>query len=181
MSSSSAAKDDVRLASVASGTLSKTCAFEAKVSTCPKTESPNSQHVLCLYMPDVYDKAKVTEVMKILLGEHGMNLSGVKSNLYTAIGAYDVTVRVYANVPCICCQGLTASTRVAYNLQSVFLFQLHKRYSQMNEFIQVWKNTSLLKDAEIKVNLTPFQLQYCCLLIFTFEICRNSKIIISPI
>lgn len=72
--------------SLVSGSLSKTCAFEAKVSTCPKNEAPNSQHVLCLYMPDVYDQDKVTEVMKILLGEHGMTLSGVKSNLYTAIG-----------------------------------------------------------------------------------------------
>jgi len=72
--------------SLTSGPLSSTSAFEAKVATCPKNESQNSQHLLCLYMPDVYDKDAVTEVMRILLKNHGMNLSGVKSNLYTAIG-----------------------------------------------------------------------------------------------
>ncbi|OBZ69955.1 hypothetical protein A0H81_10450, partial [Grifola frondosa] len=72
--------------SLMSGPLSSTCADLAKVSTCPKNETPNYTHVLCLYMPDVYDKDSVTEVMKILLRNHGMNLMGVKSNLYTAIG-----------------------------------------------------------------------------------------------
>ncbi|KAH8087844.1 translation initiation factor eIF 4e-like domain-containing protein [Cristinia sonorae] len=73
-------------ASLIEGPLSHTCADVAKVATCPKNETPNYQHVLCLYMPNVYDKDAVTEVMKVLLGKHGMNLMGVKSDLYTAIG-----------------------------------------------------------------------------------------------
>lgn len=48
--------------SLVSGPLASTSAFEAKVATCPKTESPNYQHVLCVYMPDVYDKDAVLEV-----------------------------------------------------------------------------------------------------------------------
>jgi len=98
--------------SLISGPLSSTNAFEAKVATSPKTETPNYQHVICLYMPDVYDKDAVTEVMKILLKNHGMNLSGVKSNLYTGIGL---------------------DSKHASGIPST-----------------VWKNTALLKDAEIK-------------------------------
>ncbi|KAJ7928444.1 hypothetical protein B0H13DRAFT_1967290 [Mycena leptocephala] len=80
--------------SVVSGPLAATCAFSVK-------------HLICVYMPDVYDKDAVTEVMnmkfdsksylcltdapapqvmKVLLRNHGLNLSGVKSNMYTALG-----------------------------------------------------------------------------------------------
>ncbi|KAF4621345.1 hypothetical protein D9613_000846 [Agrocybe pediades] len=72
--------------SLVSGPLSETTAFRAKVSTSPENETPNYQHLICVYMPDVYNKEKVTEVMKILLRNHGVNLSGVKSDLYTSIG-----------------------------------------------------------------------------------------------
>ncbi|TFY65444.1 hypothetical protein EVJ58_g1967 [Rhodofomes roseus] len=72
--------------SLISGPLASTSAHCAKVATCPKHEVPNYSHVLCLYVPNVYDKEDVTEIMKILLRKHGMNLMGVKSNLYTAIG-----------------------------------------------------------------------------------------------
>jgi hypothetical protein len=48
--------------SLVSGPLSSTCATMAKVATSPKTDMPNYQHVMCLYMPDVYDKDAVTEV-----------------------------------------------------------------------------------------------------------------------
>ncbi|PSR73760.1 hypothetical protein PHLCEN_2v10404 [Hermanssonia centrifuga] len=72
--------------SLVDGPLSSTCAHLAKVSTCPQEQNPNYQHVLCLYMPDVYDKDAVIEVMKVLLRQHGLNLMGVKSNLYTTIG-----------------------------------------------------------------------------------------------
>ncbi|KAJ3484034.1 hypothetical protein NLI96_g5922 [Meripilus lineatus] len=72
--------------SLIEGPLASSCAQIAKVSTCPKNETPNYQHVMCLYMPDVYNQADVTEVMKILLGKHGLNLMGVKSDLYTSIG-----------------------------------------------------------------------------------------------
>ncbi|GBE81298.1 hypothetical protein SCP_0310250 [Sparassis crispa] len=68
------------------GPLSDTCADTAKVATCSQNETANHTHVLCLYMPNVYDKSIVTEVMKVLLGKHGMTLTGVKSDLYTLIG-----------------------------------------------------------------------------------------------
>ncbi|EIN06740.1 hypothetical protein PUNSTDRAFT_72870 [Punctularia strigosozonata HHB-11173 SS5] len=72
--------------SIVSGPLSSTAIYTAKVSTSPKVDSPNYQHVICMYMPDVYNKTAVTEAMKVLLQDHGMNLSGVKSDLYTCIG-----------------------------------------------------------------------------------------------
>ncbi|KAJ3551925.1 hypothetical protein NM688_g4431 [Phlebia brevispora] len=72
--------------SLIEGPLASTAAYSIKVATSPREETPNYQHVLCLYIPDVYDKEKVVEVMKVLLRQHGMNLMGVKSNLYTAIG-----------------------------------------------------------------------------------------------
>lgn len=93
-------------ASLVEGPLASTCATLAKVSTSPKDESQNYQHVMCLYVPDVYDKDKIIEVkvlrmpvgdlatltsfqvMRVLLRNHGLNLMGVKSNLYTAIGKY---------------------------------------------------------------------------------------------
>ncbi|KAH9485488.1 UPF0696 protein C11orf68-like protein [Psilocybe cubensis] len=72
--------------SLVSGPLHATPAYLAKVSTSPQHETPNAQHLICVYLPDVYDKASVTEVMKLLLRNHGVNLSGVKSDLYTHIG-----------------------------------------------------------------------------------------------
>lgn len=72
--------------SLVSGPLSSTSASLAKVATCPKSETPNYQHLLCIYLPNVYDKAAVIEVMRVLLRNHGMNVLGVKANLYTAIG-----------------------------------------------------------------------------------------------
>ncbi|PBK82875.1 hypothetical protein ARMGADRAFT_689066 [Armillaria gallica] len=69
--------------SLVDGPLSKTAAFCTKVATCPADEKPNYQHVLCIYMPNAYDKDAVTEVMKVLLRHHGLNLSGVKTDLYT--------------------------------------------------------------------------------------------------
>jgi hypothetical protein len=72
--------------SLVSGALASTCAFLTKVATSPANETPHHQHVICLYIPDVYDKDAVTDVMKVLLRNHGVNLSGVKSDLYTAVG-----------------------------------------------------------------------------------------------
>ncbi|KAJ7244150.1 hypothetical protein B0H12DRAFT_811022 [Mycena haematopus] len=71
--------------SLVEGPLAATCAFRAKVATSP-ADGNATQHLICIYMPDVYDKDAVTEVMKVLLRSHGMNLSGVKSNMYTALG-----------------------------------------------------------------------------------------------
>ncbi|KAI0665655.1 translation initiation factor eIF 4e-like domain-containing protein [Trametes maxima] len=72
--------------SLISGPLSATSAYLAKVATSPQSETPNYSHLVCVYVPDVYDQASVTEVMKVLLRNHGLNLMGVKSNLYTSIG-----------------------------------------------------------------------------------------------
>ncbi|KAF8550931.1 hypothetical protein OG21DRAFT_1468038 [Imleria badia] len=72
--------------SLASGPLSSTSAFCAKVATSPENAVPGHQHLICVYIPDVYDKEDVTAVMKVLLRQHGLNLSGVKSDVYTIIG-----------------------------------------------------------------------------------------------
>ncbi|KAG1746501.1 translation initiation factor eIF 4e-like domain-containing protein [Suillus lakei] len=72
--------------SLVSGALASTCAFLTKVATSPANETPHHQHVICLYIPDVYNKDAVTDVMKVLLRNHGVNLSGVKSDLYTGVG-----------------------------------------------------------------------------------------------
>jgi hypothetical protein len=50
------------LASLIEGPLASTSAHLTKVATSPRNEQPNHQHVLCLYVPDVYDKSDVTEV-----------------------------------------------------------------------------------------------------------------------
>ncbi|KAF9501436.1 hypothetical protein BDN71DRAFT_1439015 [Pleurotus eryngii] len=98
--------------SLVSGPLAQTSAFQAKVATSPQEENPNYQHVICVYMPDVYDKDAVTKVMRVLLRNHGLNLSGVKSDMYTSLG---IDSKHPSGIP---------ST--------------------------IWKNTSLMKDAEIK-------------------------------
>ncbi|KAJ3506666.1 hypothetical protein NLJ89_g6744 [Agrocybe chaxingu] len=58
--------------SLVSGPLHSTPAHLAKVSTSSESESSNAQHLIC--------------IMKVLLRNHGVNLSGVKSDLYTVIG-----------------------------------------------------------------------------------------------
>ncbi|KAJ3889232.1 translation initiation factor eIF 4e-like domain-containing protein [Lentinula edodes] len=72
--------------SLINGPLADTDAFCAKVATTPRDANPNHLHVICLYFPDVYNKDAVTKAMKILLRNHGFNLSGVKSDMYTLLG-----------------------------------------------------------------------------------------------
>ncbi|KZV73957.1 hypothetical protein PENSPDRAFT_602017 [Peniophora sp. CONT] len=72
--------------SLLEGPLSKTTAYLAKVATCPINDTHNSQHIICIYVPDVYDQAAVTEVLRVLVRQHGITPNGVKSNLYTSIG-----------------------------------------------------------------------------------------------
>jgi hypothetical protein len=52
----------VKAASLVSGPLFSTSADVAKVATSPGQETANYQHLICVYIPDVYDKASVTEV-----------------------------------------------------------------------------------------------------------------------
>jgi hypothetical protein len=54
--------------SLVSGPLSETSAFLAKVSTSPTQDTPNYQHVICLYIPNVYDKDEVLKV-KVTLSD----------------------------------------------------------------------------------------------------------------
>ncbi|EJU04991.1 hypothetical protein DACRYDRAFT_114291 [Dacryopinax primogenitus] len=44
------------------------------------------QHLICVYLPDLYDKAAVTEVLKVLIGKVGLTPSSAKTDLYTQIG-----------------------------------------------------------------------------------------------
>ena len=50
------------LGSLVSGPLAASSAKLAKVSTSPQAEMPSYQHVICLYLPNVYDKDDVTAV-----------------------------------------------------------------------------------------------------------------------
>ncbi|KAJ7594949.1 hypothetical protein C8J56DRAFT_452982 [Mycena floridula] len=72
--------------SLISGSLASTAAHLAKVSTTPADPGAHYQHVICLYLPDIFDKNAVIEVMRVLLGSLGANLTGVKSNLATDLG-----------------------------------------------------------------------------------------------
>ena len=54
--------DDASSGSLVSGPLASTAAFTAKVSTSPEHDQPNYQHVMCIYVPDVYDKDAMAEV-----------------------------------------------------------------------------------------------------------------------
>ncbi|KDQ20000.1 hypothetical protein BOTBODRAFT_27407 [Botryobasidium botryosum FD-172 SS1] len=72
--------------SVASGPLSSTPVFSAKVSTSPKNDAgPNYQHVICVYLPNIYDESAAREVLRILVREHSTP-SAAKPDLYTGIG-----------------------------------------------------------------------------------------------
>ncbi|KAG8895408.1 hypothetical protein FRC01_012386, partial [Tulasnella sp. 417] len=71
--------------SIASGPLSTSPARLAKVSTAKRGEGADS-HVLCLYLPDIFDETAAREVLKTLIREHGIVPSGAKPDLYTHIG-----------------------------------------------------------------------------------------------
>ena len=57
--------------SLVSGPLTQTSAFVAKVSTTPRSPGPNYQHVICVYLPNVFDKDEVTKVRHIGLSTLG--------------------------------------------------------------------------------------------------------------
>lgn len=48
--------------SLVSGPLSTTSAWLAKVATSPGYETLNYQHIICVYIPDVYDRNAVLKV-----------------------------------------------------------------------------------------------------------------------
>ncbi|KAG8955619.1 hypothetical protein FRC04_007610 [Tulasnella sp. 424] len=71
--------------SIAAGPLSTSSARLGKVSTAKRGEGADS-HVICLYLPDIFDETAARDVLKILIQEHGVIPSGAKPDLYTHIG-----------------------------------------------------------------------------------------------
>ncbi|CAE6487710.1 unnamed protein product [Rhizoctonia solani] len=68
------------------GALSKTPAFCLKVATTPADVLPNHRYLICLYLPDLYDKAAVTEVLRTVCQSTGIRPNSAKADLYTLIG-----------------------------------------------------------------------------------------------
>ncbi|KAG8830787.1 hypothetical protein FRC17_004245 [Serendipita sp. 399] len=75
--------------SLISGGLSHTSASSLRASTAPFADVEGGsahRHLIEIFFPNVYDEDMAREVMKVLLGDHGLKISGAKPNLYTAIG-----------------------------------------------------------------------------------------------
>ncbi|KAG9095645.1 hypothetical protein FS749_010033 [Ceratobasidium sp. UAMH 11750] len=68
------------------GALSKTSAYCAKVATTPSTVEPNHRYLICLYLPNLYDKDAVTEVLRTVCRSTGVRPNSAKTDLYTMIG-----------------------------------------------------------------------------------------------
>ncbi|CAE6418138.1 unnamed protein product, partial [Rhizoctonia solani] len=68
------------------GALSKTPAFCLKVATTPADVLPNHRYLICLYLPDLYDKAIVTEVLRTVCQSTGIRPNSAKTDLYTILG-----------------------------------------------------------------------------------------------
>ncbi|KAJ1306015.1 hypothetical protein OPQ81_010729 [Rhizoctonia solani] len=68
------------------GALSKTPAFCLKVATTPTDVLPNHRYLICLYLPDLYEKAAVTEVLRTVCQSTGVRPNSAKTDLYTIIG-----------------------------------------------------------------------------------------------
>ncbi|CAE6475728.1 unnamed protein product [Rhizoctonia solani] len=68
------------------GALSNTPAFCLKVATTPADVLPNHRYLICLYLPDLYDKAVVTEVLRTVCQSTGVRPNSAKTDLYTIIG-----------------------------------------------------------------------------------------------
>ncbi|KAG9124633.1 hypothetical protein FRC07_010859 [Ceratobasidium sp. 392] len=68
------------------GALSKTPAFCVKVATTPSTIEPNHRYLICLYLPDLYDKDAATEVLRTVCQSVGVRANSAKADLYTLIG-----------------------------------------------------------------------------------------------
>ncbi|KAL7409441.1 hypothetical protein BDY24DRAFT_403090 [Mrakia frigida] len=72
--------------SLVDGPLSRTECRLMKVATCPRFDEEHYQHVICLYYPNVYDKKASEEILRTVAENHGIELSSVKSDLYTILG-----------------------------------------------------------------------------------------------
>ncbi|KAG6902376.1 hypothetical protein C0995_000938 [Termitomyces sp. Mi166 len=71
--------------SLVSGPLASTFAHLAKVATSPESQDSTSYQHLIFWLVEMLKLAD-RKVMRTLLQNHGVSLSGVKSNLYTALG-----------------------------------------------------------------------------------------------
>ncbi|KAK8854765.1 hypothetical protein IAR55_003504 [Kwoniella newhampshirensis] len=74
--------------SVAKGPLKAAGVESAKVAPTPSSadEGEARPHLICLYLPDIYDIDTVRKVLEVLLTSHGLEPSSVKSDLYTVAG-----------------------------------------------------------------------------------------------
>ncbi|KAF8706760.1 hypothetical protein RHS03_04674, partial [Rhizoctonia solani] len=68
------------------GALSKTPAFCLKVATTPGDVLPNHRYLICLYLPDLYDRAAAAEVLRTVCQSTGIRPNSAKTDLYTMIG-----------------------------------------------------------------------------------------------
>ncbi|KAF3930933.1 hypothetical protein ABW19_dt0208471 [Dactylella cylindrospora] len=71
--------------SLIGGPLRDSSADCVKISTSDGSMEGEQRHVLCLYVPNIYDKDAVKEVLDILIKHHGIEPSSTKPDLYTAI------------------------------------------------------------------------------------------------
>ncbi|PPR02133.1 LOW QUALITY PROTEIN: hypothetical protein CVT26_008824 [Gymnopilus dilepis] len=132
------------LASLVSGPLHETPAYLAKVSTSTEEEKSNAQHLICVYLPDVYDKAAVTEVMRVLLRRHGATLSGVKSDLYTLIGMTLLQSYLASDEQAVLYQHASGiPSTVSYTSE-------FGCYHHSSTVFVVWKNAAVIPEKEAK-------------------------------
>ncbi|KAJ3177817.1 hypothetical protein HDU85_005728 [Gaertneriomyces sp. JEL0708] len=71
------------------GPLKKTQAFCCKISPRKRDVPDDAQdYVICLYVPDIFDKEMTEEVLSVLIEDHGIVPGPAKPDLYTYIGLY---------------------------------------------------------------------------------------------
>lgn len=86
--------------------------------------------------------------MRILLEHHGVNLSGVKSNLYT-----DLSKGIHFSFTLKIDWGLGLDSKHPSHLQSTVSIFMTRSFSRSEHGkLQIWKPTDLMKDTEIKVS-----------------------------
>ncbi|KZP00491.1 hypothetical protein CALVIDRAFT_277603 [Calocera viscosa TUFC12733] len=73
--------------SLVEGELAETVACEAKVSTV-RQDDTGPHHLICLYLPNIYDKEAATEVLEVLIRKLGVTPVNAKPDIYTHIGLY---------------------------------------------------------------------------------------------
>ncbi|CCL99197.1 uncharacterized protein FIBRA_01212 [Fibroporia radiculosa] len=116
--------------SLVSGPLASTSADLTKVSTCPRIEIPNYSHVLCLYVPNVYDKDDMTEVYTI------------NCTLQSFLNDRDRS--------CADHEGPASEARDEFNGRQIEFIHCNSKHASGIPSTKVWKNAALLPDAESK-------------------------------